>query len=127
VATLLLLLGISSGLDLVIRVVGVLGLGPTSGPVGLAIVTMLIVAGVFAAGTLLFTVYALTIAPQVVMFVGLTHATYGLDTVRRAGRDDPDAVPGSGVRRFRWYTRPMLLGFALGGIGLAVFVASVGD
>ena len=125
VTALLLLFGISAGLDLVVRFIGLLGLGPTSGPVGLAIVTMLIVAGVFAAGTLLFTVYALTIAPQVVMFVGLTHATYGLDTVRRGGRDDPDGAPRPGVWRFRWYPRPMLLGFVLGGVGLATVIASV--
>jgi hypothetical protein len=86
---------------------------------------MLIVAGMFAVGTLVFTVYALTIAPQVVMFVGLTHATYGLDTVRPGGRDDPDAAPRTGSWRFRWYPRPMLLGFVLGGIGLAAVVASL--
>jgi hypothetical protein len=125
VTALLLLLGLGAGLDLVARFVGVLGLGPTSGPLGLAIVTMLIVAGMFAVGTLVFTVYALTIAPQVVMFVGLTHATYGLDTVRPGGRDDPDAAPRPGTWRFRWYPRAMLLGFVLGGIGLAAVVASL--
>ena len=54
------------------------------------------VAGVFAAGTLLFTITALTIAPQVLMFVGLTHATFGLDTVRPGGDGDPDTAARRG-------------------------------
>ena len=58
---------------------------------GLALTTVGIVATIFAAGTLLYTVYAITVAPQVVMFVGLTHATIGLDHVRPGGSHDPDA------------------------------------
>jgi len=85
VAILLILVGLSAGLDIVLRVLDALGLGPDAGPVGLALMTVLIVATVFAGGTLLFTVYAITVAPQVVMFVGLTHATMGLDHVRPGG------------------------------------------
>ena len=48
-----------------------------------------IVAAVFAFGTLVYTVTALSLAPQVVMFVGLTHATIGLDHVRPGGDHDP--------------------------------------
>ena len=72
----------------------------------------MIAIGVFAAGTLVFTVTALSIAPQVVMFVALTHATFGLDHVRPGGDRDPTIrTPGQG--RFRRFTRPMLLGFVL--------------
>jgi hypothetical protein len=122
VTALLIVIGLEAGLDIILRVLSALGLGVDSGPFGLAIVTMLIVASVFAFGTLLFTVYALTIAPQVVMFVGLTHATNGLDRVRPGGSNDPDDRSLS-VRRFRWLTRPMVLGFVLGGIGLGAVVA----
>jgi hypothetical protein len=122
VALLLLVLGLDAGLDVAARVAGALGLGPASDPVGLALTTAGIVAVLFALGTLLFTVYAITIAPQVVMFVGLTHATFGLDKVRVAGSDDPDATTG-GRRRFRWFTRPMLVGFASGAILAAVLLA----
>ncbi|HYH93408.1 MAG TPA: hypothetical protein VD763_09635 [Candidatus Saccharimonadales bacterium] len=124
VAALLIVLGLGTGLDLMLRVLDALGLGTDSGTMGLAVVTMLVVAAIFAFGTLLFTVYALTVAPQVVMFVGLTHATNGLDRVRAGGADDPDG-PGPGRRPFRWLTRPMVLGFVLGGIGLAVVMATV--
>jgi hypothetical protein len=122
VTALLIVIGLEAGLDIILRVLSALGLGIDSGPLGLAVVTMLIVAAVFAFGTLLFTVYALTIAPQVVMFVGLTHATNGLDRVRPGGSNDPDH-PTSRRNQFRWLTRPMLLGFILGGIGLGGVVA----
>ena len=77
-------LGLSTGLDLVIRVFDALGLRPDGGPLGFVLTSVGMVALVFATGTLLFTVYALTVAPQVVMFLGLTHATIGLDRVRPA-------------------------------------------
>ena len=125
VTLLLIFLGIELGLDIVARVLDALGLGPTSGPLGLAVVTMLLVAGIFAAGTLLFTITALTIAPQVLMFVGLTHATFGLDTVRSGKEDDPDTAARRGRRAFRWLTLPMLLGFVVGAFGLAAVVALV--
>ena len=116
-AVLLTLAGLSAGLDVALRVFSALGLGPDAGPVGLALTTVGIVATIFAAGTLLYTVYAITVAPQVVMFVGLTHATIGLDRVRSGGSHDPDARR-PGTRRFRRFTRSMLLGFGLGLLGL---------
>ena len=116
-AVLLILVGLSAGLDVALRVFSALGLGPDAGPVGLALTTVGIIATIFAAGTLLYTVYAITVAPQVVMFVGLTHATIGLDRVRSGGSHDPDARR-PGTRRFRRFTRSMLLGFGLGLLGL---------
>lgn len=124
VAILLIYLGISVGLDVAIRVLDALGLGVESGPLGLAVMTGGIVAAVFAFGTLIYTVIGITVAPQVVMFVGLTHATLGLEHVRPGGRDDPDAPPRPGVRRFRTWTRPMLAGFAIGAGILAIAVAA---
>ncbi len=122
VAVLLIYLGLEVGLDLVLRVLDALGLGVDSGPAGLAIVTGIIVAGVFAFGTLVYTVMAIAIAPQVVMFVGLTHATVGLDAVRAGGRDDPDRPRERGGRRSRTWTRPMLAGFGLGALLLVLAV-----
>jgi ABC-type Na+ efflux pump permease subunit len=98
-----------------------------SGPAGLALVTGGIVAAVFAFGTLVFTVIGITVAPQVVMFVGLTHATMGLDRVRSGGADDPDAPHRPGRSRFRTWTRLMLVGFFMGGLLLAVAVAAAID
>ncbi len=125
VAILLIFLGAMTGLDLAIRTLDALGLGFDSGPAGLALMTGGIVAAVFAFGTLLYTVIAITVAPQVVMFVGLTQATMGLDHVRPGGRDDPAGSDRTGGRRFRTYTLAMLLGFALGAALLAGTVTAL--
>ncbi len=127
IALLLIFLGVSTGLDIVIRVLGALGLGLDSGPAGLALMTGGIVAAVFAFGTLVFTVIGITVAPQVVMFVGLTHATMGLDRVRSGGADDPDSSGRSLVTPFRTWTRLMLAGFFAGGLLLAVAVTALID
>ena len=121
IAALLILFGISAGLDLLVRLVLALGLGPEAGPAGQAVMVAAIVALVFAFGTLLFTVQALTVTPQVVMFLGLTHATFGLDRVLPGGPDDP-ALRRPDRPRFRWFTPLMATGFALGAVGLALVV-----
>ncbi len=126
VTALLVLFGISAGLDLVVRLFEGLGVGPEAGSVGLAVTTIGVVAVTFAFGTLIFTVNAITVAPQVVMFLGLTHASLGLDRVRQGGPDDPD-IRGPGRPRFRWLTRSMLLGFMLGALGLALTVSAIVD
>ena len=116
-AQLLILFGVIAGLDLALRLFSGLGLSVDSGLAGILLATLMIAVGVFAAGTLIFTVSALSIAPQVVMFVALTHATFGLDHVRPGGDGDP-TVRRRGKPRFRRFTRPMLLGFAGSVIGL---------
>jgi hypothetical protein len=121
---LLILFGFDAGVDLAIRATDALGLGADSGPAGVALVTLLIVMVAFALGTLLFTVTAIIYAPQAVMFVGLTRATMGLDRVRPGGDHDVER-PAHGQRPFRWLTRPMLLGFALGGVGLAGYLTTL--
>jgi hypothetical protein len=125
IAYVLVLLGLSAGLDVALRVFEALGLGTDSGPAGLLLVVIGIVIGVFALGTLIYTALAISLAPQVVMFVGLTRATFGLDHVVPGGDRDPlTARPGR--RPFRWLTRPMLAAFILGAVGLAGFLVSSG-
>jgi hypothetical protein len=124
-ATILVVIGLSAGLDIAVRIFGALGLGTNSGPAGLALMTLGIVAGVFAFGTLIYTAYAIAIAPQIVMFIGLTRATFGLDHVRPGGDRDP-AITRPGRRRFRWLTIGMLLAFAGGVLGLAAFLVVLG-
>ena len=126
VAVVLVLLGLSAGLDLVLRLFDALGVGVESGPAGLAFVSIGLLVVVFAFGTLVYTAIAISITPQVVMFVGLTEATIGLDHVRPGGDHDP-AVRRPGERRFRWFTRPVLLASAYGVVGMAVFVGSLLD
>lgn len=117
VAALLIVFGLSAGVDLALRVLGTLGLGTDSGPAGVVLVTVVLAAATFALGTLIYTVSALAIAPQVVMFVGLTHATMGLDHVRPGGSLDP-AMPRPGFPGFRVFTRLMLFGIGVAWVGL---------
>ena len=124
IAVLLIFLGATSGLDLAVRLLDALGLGPDAGPAGLALMTGGLVAIVFAFGTLVFTVTGITVAPQVVMFVGLTHATIGLDRVRTGGNDDPDALRRPAGRRFRTYPWPMVAAFMAGPILLAATITT---
>ena len=124
VAVLLVTFGLGAGLDVALRVFDALGLGPESGPAGLTLVTVGVVAGVFALGTLIYTALAISIAPQVVMFVGLTRATFGLDRVRPGSDRDP-AARRPGERPFRWLTVPVLLGALLGSVGLAGFLVAL--
>ena len=99
---------ISSGLDLVIRFFDATGFDPAGGTMGTAVVVALIVALLFATGTLLFTIAALAVVPQVVAFVALTHAAPGLDRIGK----------GDGLR-FRWLPRPMLAAMIVAGLSLA--------
>jgi hypothetical protein len=124
IAALLVVFGLFAGLDIALRVFDAMGLGADSGPAGLTLVTIGIVAGVFALGTLIYTALAISVAPQVVMFVGLTHATIGLDHVRAGGDRVPATMPPGGPS-FRWLTRPVLLGILLGVIGLVAVLVSL--
>ena len=126
VAVLLVVLGLGAGLDIALRVFDALGLGADSGPAGLALIALGIVVGVFAFGTLLYTALAVSLAPQVVMFVGLTRATIGLDHVRPGGDRDPGAS-SIGRRPFHWLTIPMRLGMAVGVIGIGAILAIAAD
>ena len=83
---------------------------PESGPAGLALVTIGVVAGVFALGTLIYTALAISIAPQVVMFVGPDPRDVR-SRPRAAGRR-PRSRPCAAAGRdtFRWLTIPLLIG-----------------
>ena len=78
----IVLFGISIGADVVVRVVDGTGVAEAFPP---ALVIPLAAALVFAFGTLLFLVEAITAAPAVYAFEALTHYTHGL----QAGRDRP--------------------------------------
>jgi hypothetical protein len=113
----LTLFGAFAALDLIARIFDSLHLGPDSGDLAIAGITVVIVAVVFASGSLLFTVAAIAAAPQVVMFLALTHATYGLDSVT--------ADPPPGRNKFRWLTLPMRVAIALGVLTTVAGLASL--
>jgi hypothetical protein len=94
-----------AGVDIIARVFESLNISAGSGDLAIALITLAILAGVFALGSLMFTVTALGAAPQVVMFLALTHTTLGLDSV-------PPIATADG--RFRWLTAPTGVLSALG-------------
>jgi len=126
VAVLLVVLGLGAGLDIALRVFDALGLGSDSGTAGLILIAIGIAVGAFALGTLIYTAFAISVAPQVVMFVGLTRATIGLDHVRPRGDHDPSGM-GTERRPFRWLTLPMRIAIIVAVMGLVAALAMLTD
>jgi hypothetical protein len=114
-AQLLTSLGLVAGLDLVLRAADLTSLLSSSGAEATALTAIVLVVLVFAAGTLLFTVAAISHAPQVAMYLALTSAAPGLDAAR--------AAAGQRGSRFRWLTRPYL---ALVIAGVLILAAGLG-
>jgi hypothetical protein len=124
----LTLFGAGAAIDLVSRAFDSLALGPASGDIGVAIVTLVILAVVFAIGSLVFTVAAIAAAPQVVMFLALTHATPGLAPPladEMAGQSGMGWRAAARRREFRWLTLPMRAAIALGLLVAVVGLASL--
>ncbi|MFL5680511.1 MAG: hypothetical protein ACJ77B_07915 [Chloroflexota bacterium] len=122
-AQLLTIVGLSAGLDILVRIFEAIGIGPTSGDLGVALTTAIIIAGIFASGTLLFTIAALSVAPQVVMFLALTHTTLGLDHIDEPPPTSEWDQPRR--RKFRWLTRPMLGAMGLGALSTVAGLAAL--
>ena len=123
VAQFITLAGLLAAIDLLARVFEALGLGPVSGTIGIAVFTVIVIGAVFALGSLTFTVGALALAPEVVMFTALTHAAPGLDTVRPPA--EPQYPGYAWPPPFRWITRPLLATMAMGGVALALGLATL--
>jgi hypothetical protein len=123
VAQFITLAALLTAVDVLGRAFLALGLGPDSGTVGVAAITVVVIAIVFAIGSLTFTVAALALAPEVVMFAALTHAAPGLDSVR-----PPSELSYAGHESrpsFRWFTRPLLATVAMGGVALVLGLATM--
>jgi hypothetical protein len=111
VAQFLLVFAASAGLDLVLRALepfrGELETLDTSNAGGFALVAVGAMIALFAYWTLTFTVSALTAAPQVVAFLGLTGYSSGLDGAR-------DVTDGGPVRPSpARLSRPMAVGVVI--------------
>jgi len=109
VATALQTFALSAGLEVVVRIGQFLHLGVDAGWLPLALIVIGILAFVVALGSLVFTVSAIVVAPQVAAFLGLTFYSGGLDSARRA---EAEARP-----KFRWITRPMVALMAILALG----------
>ena len=133
----LVVFGLDAGGDLVVRVAQPLGLDPQGGPIAVIAVAVLASVFILALGTLQFTVVAIATAPQVVAFLSLTRFTGGLERAQVAETAaPPPSMPAFGPdgrpsywnvaptpNRFRWLTRPLLLGVAAALLAMVAGIA----
>jgi hypothetical protein len=110
---------LGAGADLLFRVADQLGLDRATGLALFVPLAAIIVLGVVAAGSLIFTIAALTAAPQVVAFLGLTGIDTGLDALRDP--DNPFATP----RREPLVSRAMKIGLAVEAVFAAIAVSQL--
>ena len=85
---------LGAGGDTLVRIAEFLHLDFQSGPLLTIFSVALVLAGVVALGSLVFTISAVTTAPQVVAFLGLTHVSAGLDKARLVAVPAQAPVPG---------------------------------
>ena len=118
ITILLVVVGLLAGFDLALRLFGLVSPALGAGTAARLVSSLGLLALAFAFGTLLFTVTAITVAPQVVMFVGLTHATIWLDRVATVR-------PGEAHGRFGWLTLPMRASIAIGALCLGLVILAL--
>jgi hypothetical protein len=111
----LLIFGLLTALDIVARVADILGLGLDTGTVMTYLTLVVAMFVVAAVGSLMFTVSALAVAPQVVAFVGLTGYGGGLDRAR-------DEVA---TRPVHWLSAPMAIGAGVAIVASVLGVSSI--
>jgi hypothetical protein len=108
---------IGAGADILVRLGTALGLGGSSGSLQVVALGLIVVLAIVSIGSLIMTIAALSVAPQVVAFVGLTGYSSGLD----AGTVAFDTL--GPPRTERLITRPMKIALVIEGIAavLAIF------
>jgi hypothetical protein len=82
---------LTAGAGVLDRLGAAFGLGTTTGPLQLVVLAVIIAFGLISVGSLVMTIAALTVAPQVVAFLGLTGYSRGLDDA--GAGDNPFAQP----------------------------------
>jgi hypothetical protein len=82
---------IGAGGDILARLGTAFGLGVTMGPAQILVLAAIVALAIVSIGSLIMTIGALTVAPQVVAFLGLTGYARGLDALKDS--DNPLAPP----------------------------------
>jgi hypothetical protein len=81
---------VGAGGDILIRLGTAFGLGASMGPVQIVVLAAIVVLAIVSIGSLIMTIAALTVGPQIVAFLGLTGYSSGLDAVKSP--DNPSAT-----------------------------------
>ncbi len=107
---------IGVGLDILVRVGTALGIDRGLGTVQSIELALIVAFAIVAIGSLTFTIAALTVAPQVIAWLGLGGPSTGL-------ADADPANPVAAVRRGRLVTVPMQFAFTLSTVCAVVWIA----
>ncbi len=111
------LFALGAGVDVLSRVGTVLGVGFGSGVGGTLALTAVVLLGILSVGSLVLTLAALIVAPQVVAFLGLTAYGSGIERAHEGSPSPPLRVP--------WVTAPMAIVIVVGVIAGAGGVATM--
>ena len=109
---------IGAGADILVRLGTALGLGGPVGAVQVVGLGLIVVLAIVSIGSLIMTIAALTVAPQVVAFLGLTGYSAGLDV----GTVANDTL--GGARTEPLIARPMKIALVIGGVAAALAVVN---
>jgi hypothetical protein len=109
---------LGAGADILVRLGTLFGLGTTMGQLQLIVLGAIVALAIVSIGSLVMTIAALTVAPQVVAFLGLTGYSAGLDASR--GPADPQ----SATRVEPLISRPMKIALAISAAAAILAVLS---
>jgi hypothetical protein len=109
---------LGAGAGVLDRLGTIFGLGSATGSLQVAILAAIVVFAIISIGSLTMTIAALTVAPQVVAFLGLTGYSLGLDEI--AAPDDPFAT----ARVAPLISRPMKITVAINALIALIAVSN---
>ena len=75
---------VGAGGDILVRLGTAFGLGSALGPIQVAVLALIVALTILSIGSLIMTIGALTVGPQIVAFLGLTGYSNGLDALKDA-------------------------------------------
>jgi hypothetical protein len=75
---------VGAGGDILVRLGTAFGLGSALGPIQVAVLALIVALAILSIGSLIMTIGALTVGPQIVAFLGLTGYSNGLDALKDA-------------------------------------------
>jgi len=110
---------LGAGADILVRLGTVFGLGTTMGQLQVIVLGAIVALAIVSIGSLVMTIAALTVAPQVVAFLGLTGYSAGLDATLKPA----DPQPPTRVEPL--ISRPMKIALGISAVAAVVAVLSV--
>ena len=111
---------VGAGADILVRLGVAFGLGSTMGPAQVAVLALIVAFAILSIGSLVMTIGALTVGPQIVAFLGLTGYSSGLDALK-----DP-ANPVASLPTDRLISWPMQLALVINAALATVAVIGLG-